>query len=240
MKDRVFTVLEMIFPLSKVTRIIFRLVNFSVDKVYPVGNTHLKYYEDVMDYFEQQGFEPEESEILTVGADLIGWNLQDRYPDASVGTLEINPKTSSVQYEVGERLLEDENPLSVVSDVRKGVSGFDHILDWSDEVGNIYPEIVLELGNDVARPRSGSVGDFADYGGDADVVLTNNVSDYMNRGEFLESLVRTDASYAEMYSVLPGLKDELDEIDAGFDLEFDPDVSFQWEGLEGVTVVLFS
>ncbi|MFB6241307.1 MAG: hypothetical protein ABEJ36_00710 [Candidatus Nanosalina sp.] len=41
---------------------------------YPVGNTHLSYYDDVMDYFQDRGFEPESSEILTVGTNLVGWD----------------------------------------------------------------------------------------------------------------------------------------------------------------------
>ncbi len=125
--------------------------------------------------------------------------------------------------------------------MRSVLSEFTVGLEAGEEIGNIYPEVVLEIGGQAARPESRSVGDFADYLWEADLVITNNVYDYMAREDFFEAMDITGADFVEMYSVMPDVRDSIQqEGNLDIDPEFDPEVSFQWAGLDGVTVVLFS
>ncbi|MFB6115718.1 MAG: hypothetical protein ABEK04_05550 [Candidatus Nanohalobium sp.] len=99
---------------------------------YPVGNTHLPYFEDVTDYFEDEGLEPEDSHIVTVGSDLVGWWLKDQYPEAEVTTVEVNPRTSYMQNFAGdylsrpdaEKSTEELKELMGIDDPSTGIPNF--------------------------------------------------------------------------------------------------------------------
>jgi hypothetical protein len=214
-----------------------------LNQVYPVGHTHLKYYDDVMEYFGEEGFEPEGSTVLTVGADLVGWYLKDQYPEAHVETVEIDPRTAEMQEDIGERLSRGEDPVEIRQDLEQNPGTFlDSRLDLGEEIGTIYPGVVEEIGENASRPDASHVTDFSGYSGDADIVLTNNVSDYMETDEFFQAVESTGADYLEMYSVLPGADELIEEgsEDLGMKSEIDPDLRFDWEGLPGVTSALFS
>lgn len=81
--------------------------------VYPVGNTHLDYYEDVVDIFEENGADLEDSRVLTVGTDLVGWWLKDRYPGAEVTTVEVSPYAAYMQNFAGYHLETGRSPSEV-------------------------------------------------------------------------------------------------------------------------------
>ena len=112
--------------------------------VYPVGNTHLPYYEDVTERFLDQGLEPEEAHIVTVGSDLVGWWLKDKFPESEVTTVEVNPKTSYMQNFAGNYLSRQANGKSI--DELKRFLGIEDpstgIPDFVDD-GDI-PEGVME------------------------------------------------------------------------------------------------
>ncbi|MFB6190417.1 MAG: hypothetical protein ABEJ91_02485 [Candidatus Nanohaloarchaea archaeon] len=81
--------------------------------VYPVGNTHLSYYEDVSEIFEEEGAAIEDGHVMTVGADLVGWWLKDRYPGAEVTTVEVNPYAAYMQNFAGYQLENGRRPAEV-------------------------------------------------------------------------------------------------------------------------------
>lgn len=99
---------------------------------YPVGNVHLPYYEDVSEYFVDRGLEPEDSHVVTVGSNLIGWWLKNQYPEAEVTTVEVNPRTSYLQDFASDYLSEPEEDRSVeelkgligITDPSTGIPGF--------------------------------------------------------------------------------------------------------------------
>lgn len=68
-----------------------------LELVYPVGNTHLPYYKDVINFFQDEGADPEKLHIMTVGSDLVGWWLKDRFPDSEVTVVEANEDASYLQ-----------------------------------------------------------------------------------------------------------------------------------------------
>ncbi|MFB6175102.1 MAG: hypothetical protein ABEJ87_03925, partial [Candidatus Nanohalobium sp.] len=107
---------------------------------YPVGNTHLPYFEDVTDYFEEEGLEPEDSHIVTVGSDLIGWWMKDEYPEAEVTTVEVNPRTSYLQNFAGDYLSRPDAGKS--TDELKELIGID---DPTTGIPNFVEEDVTPL-----------------------------------------------------------------------------------------------
>ncbi len=118
--------------------------------VYPVGNVHLPYYEDVTEDFVDRGLEPEDSHIVTVGSDLIGWWLKGRYPEAEVTTVEVNPRTSYMQNFAGNYLSGPEEDRSVeelkgligVTDPSTGIPDFVEDGETPEEVMNEHREYV--------------------------------------------------------------------------------------------------
>lgn len=208
-----------------------------MNHVYQVGNTHLSYYDDVMDYFQDEGFEPEDSDIVTVGSNLVGWYLKHEYPSAHVETVEVEPRTAEMQNEIGRLLSKGEDPREIRRDVESR-----GLLEPDEVCGVMYPEIVSEIGNDVREPDSSYVGCFSGYHGDADLVLTNNVGDFMGREELIHSAAATGADYFEMYSTTIAPEKVIGDIARGFDLDpdFDPEVDFWWAPEEDVTLALFS
>ena len=98
--------------------------------VYPVGNVHLPYYEDVTENFMDKGLEPEDSHIVTVGSDLIGWWLKGKFPEAEITTVEVNPRTSYMQNFAGDYLsqhkgsIEDLKGLLGIDDHDTGIPAF--------------------------------------------------------------------------------------------------------------------
>lgn len=100
--------------------------------VYPVGNVHLPYFKDVLNNFEDRGLGPEDSHIITVGSDLVGWWLKDQYPEAEVTTVEVNPRTSYMQNFAGdylsrphaEKSTEELKQLIGIDDPTTGVPNF--------------------------------------------------------------------------------------------------------------------
>lgn len=208
-----------------------------MNHVYQVGNTHLSYYDDVMDYFANRGFEADGSEVVTVGANLIGWYLKDRYPEAEVETVEVEGRTAEIQNRIGERLSEGCRPSWLQEEVETR-----DLLEPGEDSGVIYPEIVSEIGNDVAEPDSSFVGCFSDYEGEADLVISNNVGDFMGRERMIRAAAGTGAEYFEMYSTTIAPEDVIGNVarSVEFDPDFDPDIDFWWAPEEEVTLALFS
>ncbi len=134
---------------------------------YPVGNTRLPYFEDVTDYFEEEGLEPENSHIVTVGSDLVGWWLKDQYPEAEVTTVEVNPRTSYMQSFAGDYLSrpgadkseEELKRLMGIDDPSTGIPSF-------VEDGVTPVEVLDHHTEYVQRPGTGfdQVPDFSEVG----------------------------------------------------------------------------
>ncbi len=205
--------------------------------MYQVGNTHLSYYDDVMDYFSERGFESSDSDIVTVGANLVGWYLKDQYPEASIHTVEVESRTAEMQNRIGRQLSEGADPESL----RSSVQSYD-FLEPEEECGAIYPEIITEIGNRARQPDSSHVKCFSDYSGEADLVLTNNVGDFMGREELLYSADRTGADFIEMYSTTIAPETVIGDVAHSMDLnpDFSPEVDFWWAPEEDVALALFS
>lgn len=135
--------------------------------VYPVGNTHLPYYEDVTERFLDQGFEPEDSHIVTAGSDLIGWWLKNMFPEAEVTTVEVNPKTSYMQNFAGNYLSDESEEKSIaelerllgIQDPSTGIPDFVEDEKVPDDVMNAHTDYI----NDEASSFD-QVPDFADIG----------------------------------------------------------------------------
>lgn len=208
-----------------------------MDHLYPVGNTHLSYYDDVMDYFTDQGFTAEDSDIVTVGANLVGWYLKDQYPEATVQTLEVEERTAEMQNMIGRQLSEGADPESL----RDRVESYD-ILEPEEECGAIYPEIITEIDNRASEPDSSHITCFSEYEGEADLVLTNNVGDFLGREELLYSAEKADADFVEMYSTTIAPETVIGDIARALSLDpdFSPDLDFWWTPDEEVTHALFS
>lgn len=118
--------------------------------VYPVGNAHLPYYEDVTDRFLDEGFEPEDSHIVTAGSDLIGWWVKDKFPETEVTTVEVNPRTSYLQNFAGNYLSEDGENKSIedlkrligIEDPSTGIPDFVEDGDVPEDIMNVHRDYV--------------------------------------------------------------------------------------------------
>ncbi|MEF8880736.1 MAG: hypothetical protein V5A72_02825 [Candidatus Nanohaloarchaea archaeon] len=84
-----------------------------LELIYPVGNTHLSYYEDVLEEFEKEDIDFENSKIMTVGSDLIGWWLKGEFPKAEVTTVEANLEAAYFQNLAGYYLSDDSSQSSI-------------------------------------------------------------------------------------------------------------------------------
>ena len=135
--------------------------------VYPVGNIHLQYFEEVTERFVDGGLEPEDAHIVTVGSDLIGWWLKGQYPEAEVTAVEANPRTSYLQSFAGDYLSDTGTKKS--TEQLKGLIGID---DPSTGIPSFVeqdetPQEVMEAHEDyVQRPdtRFDEVPDFPEIG----------------------------------------------------------------------------
>lgn len=203
-----------------------------MEEVFPVGNTHLAYYEDVLDYFEDRGFSGD-GHVLVVGGELIAWHVKDRYPEAFVESIDVEERTLEMQSNVGERIAKGANSNWLMEEVRT-----DKLLDFGEERGTIYPEIIEELDGRVERPDSSQRMDFADYSGDPDLILSNNVCDYM--ADFMSSVQDADPNFLEMYTVFPA-ESVITDYSGPMVPEVNPDVDFWWAPYTGQeNVVLYS
>lgn len=203
-----------------------------MEEVYPVGNTHLPYYTDVMDHFEERGFSGEDDNILVVGGELIAWHMKDQYPDSFVQSIDIQDRTLELQSGIAERLSNGVNPETLINEVKNTD------LMTGEDLGTMYPEIINELEGKVAEPDESYVQDFTAYEGDPDLILSNNVCDYT--AGFMESVERADPDYLEMYTVFP-VEDTLNEYSGSMEPEVNPDVDFWWVPDGGQEdVILFS
>lgn len=206
-----------------------------MDEVYPVGNTHKSYYDDVLDYFERQGFEPENSRILVVGGELIAWNIKDRFPKSHVESIDVEEKTLELQSGIAERLESGEDPSTIAQQIEDR-----EFIDSEKELGTTYPEIVAEIGDNVLEPDNSRVEDIESYRGEADMVISNNVSDYAFN--FMDTIERVDPDYVEIYTIHP-IEHVTSEYDGRLEPDVNPDVDFWWTpgGRDGnVDVILYS
>jgi hypothetical protein len=206
-----------------------------MEEVFPVGNTHLPYYEDVMDHFEERGFEPEDSHVLVVGGELVAWHLKDRYPGAQVESIDVEERTMELQRNFAERLESGEDPERLVEELNDG-----EVLGYDEDIGSVYPGILPEIGNQVAEPDASRVRDIENYRGEPDLILSNNVCDYAF--DFMDTVNRADPDFLELYTVLPA-EDTMQGYDGDLEPEVNPDVNFWWvpEEMGGETdVVLYS
>lgn len=170
-----------------------------VEEIYPVGNTGREYYDQVIEFFQAKGADFNNSNIVMIGSDLIGWYLKDRFPQANVTTIEENSTTSRLQNRVGELLYEKAPADEVLSKTFE-----EHLSDSSEAgfIGTTYSDVVYELENNVSPPDESIVSDFRNVGFDADIVFTNNVYDYSSENFFSHLGENTsDQSYLELYSV---------------------------------------
>jgi hypothetical protein len=190
-----------------------------------------------MDYFAEQGFRPEDSDILAVGANLIGWYLKDQYPEATVETLEVEERTAEVQDSIGGQLSDGADPESL----RDKVSSY-NILDPEEECGAIYPDIITEIGNRASEPDASYVMCFSDFEGEADLIISNNVGDFLGRKELLHSAERADVDFLEMYSTTIAPEPVISDVarHLSLDPDFSPDLDFYWAPDEEVTYSLFT
>lgn len=203
-----------------------------MEEVFPVGNMHLPYYEEVLDYFEDRGFSGDEH-VLVVGGELVAWHVKDRYPEAFIESIDVEERTLEMQTEIGERIANGEDSDRLMEDVRT-----DRLLEFGEEKGTVYPEIIEEIEGRVERPDRSQQMDFADYNGDPDLILSNNVCDYM--ADFTDSVEDADPDFLEMYTVFPA--EEITEDYSGpMRPEVNPEVDFWWVPYRGQeNVILYS
>lgn len=129
--------------------------------VYPVGNVHLPYYEDVTENFVDRGLEPEDSHLVTVGSDLIGWWLKGQFPEAEVTTVEVNPRTAYMQNFAGDYLSQEDGSVEEL----KGFLGIDKPgtgIPAFVEDGET-PEEVLEAHEDYVEKEASSFDEVPDF-----------------------------------------------------------------------------
>lgn len=205
-----------------------------MEEVYPVGNTHKTYYEDVLDYFEEKGFESENSHILVVGGELIAWTIKSRYPDSHVESIDVKERTMDIQTDIAERLNSGEPP----SDITRNVEN--QTLRELGDVGTTYPGIIGEIGENVLEPDSSQVGNVEDYEGSADMIISNNVCDYAFG--FMDAVERVEPDYVELYTIQPS-----EHVTSGYNgklkADVNPDVDFWWAPGgkdDNVDVILYS
>ncbi len=206
-----------------------------MDEVYPVGNTHKAYYDDVLDHFEDEGFESEGSHILVVGGELVAWNIKDRYPESDVESIDVSEKTMDIQSGIGERLASGENP----SQIREEIENIE-LRKAGDNWGTVYPEIVEEIGNNALEPDTSRVQDVESYQGSPDMIISNNVGDYAFG--LMDTVERVDPDYVELYTLHP-VEDTTSGYDGELEPEINPDVDFWWAPGgrdENMDVVLYS
>lgn len=206
--------------------------------VYPTGNIHLSYYEDVIDFFESEGADFQDSKIVTVGADLIGWYLKERFPDAEVETVEVNSSTSYLQNFAGNYLSNEEPRKSyeklksllglntnldrstVLSEHQNFVesenSPFDDekdVLEMEFQPGEYYAEILNEIGFNTRQPDETHVEDIRDVSiCHADIAFTNNIYDKVGPAEFQESIsgLVDNEGFLEMNTLTPSYNKNLE------------------------------
>ncbi|AOV95069.1 hypothetical protein AQV86_04055 [Nanohaloarchaea archaeon SG9] len=134
---------------------------------YPSGNVHLPYFEAVAERFEGEGLEPEDAHIVTVGSDLVGWWLKDRYPEAEVTTVEVNPRTSYLQNFAGDYLsrpgpgksTDELKEFLGIDDPGTGIPNF-------VEDGKVPGEVLEKHREYAGRPETGfdEIPDFSEIG----------------------------------------------------------------------------
>lgn len=191
-----------------------------MEEVYPVGNTHKAYYDDVLDYFEDEGFASEGSHILVVGGELIAWNIKNRYPKSEVESIDVSERTMDIQSDIAERLASGEEPSRIVEEIdNKQIGGI------GDDWGTVYPGIVEEVGEDVLEPDVSRVQDVETYEGNADMIISNNVGDYAFG--LMDTVERVDPDYVELYTLHPA-----EQTTSGYsgrlEPDVNPDVDFWW------------
>ncbi|MFB6241308.1 MAG: hypothetical protein ABEJ36_00715 [Candidatus Nanosalina sp.] len=142
-----------------------------------------------------------------------------------------------MQDRIGRMLSEGVDP----GEIRSEVDSYE-ILESEENCGVIYPDIVTEIGNRAQQPDASSTGCFSDYEGEADLVLTNNVGDFMGREELLYSADAAGADYVEMYSTTIAPEMVIGNVagDTEFEPDFDPEVDFWWAPESDVTLAFLS
>lgn len=83
---------------------------------------------------------------------------------------------------------------------------------------------------------------FSDFEGEADLVISNNVGDFLGRKELLYSAERADVNFLEMYSTTIAPEAVISDIARrlSLDPDFSPELDFYWAPEEEVTYSLFS
>ena len=184
-----------------------------MEEVYPVGNTHKAYYDDVLVYFEREGFDSEDSHILVVGGELIAWSVKDRYPESRVESIDVEERTLALQSSIAERLRSGEDPADISQQIESR-----ELRNFGEEWGTTYSGIVKEIGKNVVEPDVSRVQDVETYQGDPDMIISNNVCDYAFG--FVDAVERIDPDYVELYTILPA-----DKITSDYNGRLEPDVN---------------
>lgn len=201
-------------------------------EIYPIGNTPPSYYHSSIDYFEERGLSPEDSQILVVGGELIAWHLKDSHPNAFVESIDIEPRTIEIQREIAKELQEGTDPNTIAEKVETG-----KYLEPEESESAEHPtEILHDIKSNVKKPDSSRVENFEEYKGEPDLIFSNNVYDYCEN--FMNAVERVDPDFLEMYTIFPP-EEPLEAYSGRLDADVNPDVDFSWSSFDA-NVILFS